>query len=44
MIGFFYACFLAQNYIPFIDSTLAIPQLFRNIFWHKEEEHKNSFS
>jgi hypothetical protein len=34
---------LAQNHIPFIDSTLAAPQLFRNIFWHKEEEHKNSF-
>ena len=34
---------MAQNYIPFIYNTLAIPQLFRNIFWHKEEEHKNSF-
>jgi hypothetical protein len=40
LIGFFYACFLAWHYIPFIDSTLAIPQLFRNIFWHKEKEQK----
>jgi hypothetical protein len=32
---------LAQNPIPFIDSALAIPQLFRNVFWHKEKEHKN---
>ena len=39
MIGFFYAYFLAQNYIPFIDSTLAITWIFRNIFWHKEREH-----
>ena len=45
MIGFFYAFFLAQNYIPFIDSTLDTTSFFRNIFWHRGEKNiKKSFS
>lgn len=40
MIGFFCAQFLAENNNLLFYNTLDHFLLFRNIFWHKEEEHK----